>query len=80
MTYELCFARFGVDKYTHFTVSIFFIVQLHNFISNSSFINKKQCIIYSGVLSMVMWYKKVQVILGLIKRENLIVLAVAKRE
>ena len=29
---------------------------------------------------MVMWYKKVQVILGLIKRENLIVLAVAKLE
>ena len=29
---------------------------------------------------MVMWYNKVQVILGLIKRENLIVLVVAKRE
>ena len=31
-------------------------------------------------LSMVMWYKKVQVILRLIKRENLKVLAVAKHE
>ena len=29
---------------------------------------------------MVMWYKKVQVILGLINRENLLVIAVAKRE
>ena len=29
---------------------------------------------------MVMWYKKVQVILRLIKRDNLIVVAVAKRE
>ena len=29
---------------------------------------------------MVMWYKKVQAILRLIKRENLIVVAVAKRE
>ena len=31
-------------------------------------------------LSTDMWYKKVQVILGLIKRENLIVVTVAKRE
>ena len=30
-------------------------------------------------LSTDMWYKKVQVILGLIKRENLIVVTVAKR-
>ena len=31
-------------------------------------------------LSTDMWYKKVQVTLGLIKRENLIVVTVAKRE
>ena len=40
---------------------------------------KKQCIMY---LSTDMWYKKVQVILGLVKRENLnlIVVTFAKRE
>ena len=29
---------------------------------------------------VVMWYKTVQAILGLIKRENLVVVAVAKHE
>ena len=37
----------------------------------------RQCIMY---LSTDMLYKKVKVILGLIKRENLIVVIVAKRE